>query len=87
MFAGFFFFFLVESIHLVRLTSHYVTQRGKIAENTVYACALLSAHTDTHGTKGEKGTISRMSDQANWKKGSFCEESRLRIMLQIGEEF
>ncbi len=53
------------NIHLVGLTSHYITQRGKIAENTVYACALLSAHTDTHGTKGKKGTISRMSDQAN----------------------
>ncbi len=36
--------------------------RGKTAENAVYACALLSAHTDTHGTKGKKGTISRMSD-------------------------
>ncbi len=52
-------------IRLVGLTSHYITQRGKIAENTMYACALLSAHTDTHGTKGKKGTISRMSDQAN----------------------
>ncbi len=31
--------------------------KGKIAENTVYACALLSAHTDTHGTKGKKGTL------------------------------
>ncbi len=39
--------------------------KGKIAENTVYACALLSVHADTHGTKGKKGTISRMSDQAN----------------------
>ncbi len=39
--------------------------KGKIVENTVCACALLSALTDTHGTKGEKGTISRMSDQAN----------------------
>ena len=39
--------------------------KGKIAENRVYACALLSAHTDTHSTKGGKGTISRMSDQAN----------------------
>ena len=39
--------------------------KGKIAENTVYVCSLLSAHADTHGTKGEKGTISRMSDQAN----------------------
>ena len=39
--------------------------KGKITENTVYACALLSAHADTHGTKGKKGTISRMSDQAN----------------------
>ncbi len=55
----------IISIHLVGLTSHYVTQRGKIAENTVYACALLSAHNDTHGTKGKKWTISRMSDQAN----------------------
>ena len=54
-------------IHLVGLTSHYVAQRGKIAENTVYACALLSTHTNTHGTKGKKGTISRMSDQANTK--------------------
>ena len=52
-------------IRLVGLTSYYVTQRGKIAENTVYVCALLSAHTDTQGTKGKKGTISRMSDQAN----------------------
>ncbi len=39
--------------------------KGKIAENTVYVCALLSAHADTHGTKGQKGTISQMSDQAN----------------------
>ena len=39
--------------------------KGKIAENTVYACALLSAQADTHGTKGKKGTISQMSDQAN----------------------
>ncbi len=39
--------------------------KGKIAENTVYACALLSAHGDTHGTKGKKGMISRMFDQAN----------------------
>ena len=38
---------------------------GKITENTVYACALLSAHGDTHGTKGKKGMISRMYDQAN----------------------
>ncbi len=44
--------------------------KGKIADNRVYACALLSAHTDTHGTKGKKGTISRMSDQANVKSGS-----------------
>ena len=41
--------------------------KGKIAENIVYACALLSVHTDTHGMKGKKGTISRMSDQANTK--------------------
>ena len=27
--------------------------RGKISENTVYACALLSGHADTHGTKGK----------------------------------
>ena len=39
--------------------------KGKIAENTVYACVLLSAHTNTHDTKGKKGTISRLSDQAN----------------------
>ena len=39
--------------------------KGKIAENTMYACALLSAHADTQGTKGKKGAISRMSDQAN----------------------
>ena len=38
--------------------------KEKIAENTVYACVLLSAHADTHGTKGKKGTICRMSDQA-----------------------
>ncbi len=31
--------------------------KGKIAENTVYACVLLSAHAGTHGTKGKKGTI------------------------------
>ncbi len=43
--------------------------KGKIAENTVYACALLSAHGDTHGTKGKKGMISRMSDQANDNDG------------------
>ncbi len=52
-------------IRLVGLTSHYVTQRGKIAKNTVYACALLSAQADTHSTKGKKGMISRMSDQVN----------------------
>ncbi len=39
--------------------------KGKIAENTVYACVLLSMDADTHGTKGEKGTISWMSDRAN----------------------
>ncbi len=39
--------------------------KGKNAENTVYACALLSTHVDTNGTKGEKGAVSRMSDQAN----------------------
>ena len=39
--------------------------KGKIAENTVYTCALLIAHAVTHGTKGEKESISRMSDQAN----------------------
>ncbi len=39
--------------------------KGKIAENTVYACALPSADGDTHGTKGKKEMISRMSDQAN----------------------
>ncbi len=35
--------------------------KEKIAENTVYTRALLSAHAD----KGEKGTISQMSDQVN----------------------
>ena len=35
--------------------SNYVMQRGKS----------LSAHTDMHSTKGEKVTISWMSDQAN----------------------
>ena len=39
--------------------------KGKIAENTVYACALLSAHADAQGTKGKKRMIFRMSDQAN----------------------
>ncbi len=40
--------------------------KGKTAENTAYACALPSAHGDTHGTKGKKGMIYRMSaDQAN----------------------
>ncbi len=63
---------LNHRIHLVGLTSHYITQRGKIAENTVYACALLSAHTDTHGTKGKKGMISRMSDQANITQCMVC---------------
>ena len=43
--------------------------KGKIMENRVHACALLSTHTDTHGTKGKKGTISRMSNQANTNKG------------------
>ncbi len=31
----------------------------------MYACALLSTHTDKHNTKGGKGTICLMSDQAN----------------------
>ena len=39
--------------------------KGKIAENIVYVCALLSAQGDTHGTKRKKGTISRMSNQVN----------------------
>ncbi len=60
-------FAIHSRIRLVGLSSHlhYITQKGKMAENTVYACALLSAQADTHGTKGKKGTISRMSDQAN----------------------
>ena len=41
------------------------SSKGKIAENTVYACALLSAHADAHDTKGKLGMISRMFDQAN----------------------
>ena len=41
-------------IHLVELTSNYITQRGKSLTDK-----------DTHGTKSEKGMISRMSDQAN----------------------
>ncbi len=41
-------------IRLVGLTSHYVTQKGKIV----------------HGKKGENGTISRMSDQANQAKSN-----------------
>ena len=39
--------------------------KEKIDENAVYACALLSVHTDTHGTKGKRGMISWMSDPAN----------------------
>ena len=39
--------------------------KGKIADIAVYACALLSAHIDTHGTKGKKGMVSRISKQAN----------------------
>ena len=39
--------------------------KRKIIKNTLYACALLSAHTHMHSAKGKKGTISRMSDQAN----------------------
>ena len=38
---------------------------GKIAENTVYTCELLSMYIDTHGTKGEKGDDLWMSDQTN----------------------
>ena len=48
--------------------------KGKTAENTMYACAcaLLSAHADNDmhtataraRSKGKKGMISRMSDQA-----------------------
>ncbi len=37
--------------------------KGKIAENTVYACALLSPYADTQRCQGKKGMISRMSDQ------------------------
>ena len=42
--------------------------KGEIAENTVYACALLSAHI---ATKGKKGKISWMSDQANGNAEGF----------------
>ncbi len=41
-------------ILLVRLTSNYITQRGR-PPKTVYAHALLSAHTDTYRSKGKKG--------------------------------
>ncbi len=53
-------------IHLVGLTSHYVTQREKIAENTAYACVLLSAHPDTHSTKGKKGRFPGYVRPSEW---------------------
>ena len=59
---------LIRQISMHSLGRADVTLRhakGKIAGNRVYACALPSAHGDTHGTKGKKGMISRMSDQAN----------------------
>ncbi len=76
-------YFLLYSQHSLGWTD--VTLRhamGKIAENTVYACALLSAHVDTHGTKGKKGTISRMSDQANAKIDKFINESFFQYLLE-----
>ncbi len=44
---------ILDAIHLVGLTSHYVTQRGKSPKITVYACALLSPQADKHSTKGK----------------------------------
>ncbi len=51
------------SVHLVRMYWYSLGRadvklrhaKGKSAENTVYARALLSAHVDTHGTKGKRG--------------------------------
>ena len=57
--------------------------KGKIAENTVYACALLSAQADTHVTKGKKGTISRMSDQANCITNNFYHNSMQNAAPQV----
>ena len=65
-------FVIVCNIHLVGLTSHYVTlhAKGKNAENTVYACKLIRT------AQREKGTISPMSDQANMNVGSLPKPRR-----------
>ena len=77
----YFLLYIQHSLGRTDVTLRHV--KGKITENTVYACALLSAHADTHGTKGKKGTISRMSDQANAKIDKFINEYLLEKKTSV----
>ena len=62
--------------------SNYVTQRGKITENTVYICALLSAHADMHNTKGRKGNDVPDVRPSGCKRGRFLFNVEAKLCIQ-----